>query len=498
MARNPYILLTVHRELMRQTLRFVLTTLFLVLISLGTAAAQNIESEVTAFENRIKQARSANLNLIAPRAFREARDHLNEAREMLREGDKIADIREQVQLGQQQINRASQLQDIGQVILEEAITARSDALAARAPEFATEQWREAQDVMEDAGREIEKGDQNDARDQAREATQLYRQAELTAIRADVLGRAREARSAARSAESEEWASQTYRDAESKLQEAESRLQGDRYDRASAREVAEAATDQFVHARDISRQAQQVDDDVEENFEDARLAIEQEVARVASELNRDVSFAEGFGPVADELVAAVQSLNADRENLQESLADRQREIRRLLARVDSMDARLAELEEREQEVTAELQQRQERERTLRRARGVFGDNEAEVLLSGDDLLVRVYGLSFPVGSSEIRPENFGLLTKLQQVIREYPDAPVTISGHTDSRGNDASNQRLSEERAQAVQEYLMANMSSLSPNQVEAVGYGESRPLASNETEEGRAQNRRIDVTIDLP
>jgi len=113
-------------------------------------------------------------------------------------------------------------------------------------------------------------------------------------------------------------------------------------------------------------------------------------------------------------------------------------------------------------------------------------------------VRVYGLSFPVGSSEIRPENFGLLTKLQQVIREYPDAPVTISGHTDSRGNDASNQRLSEERAQAVQEYLMANMSSLSPNQVEAVGYGESRPLASNETEEGRAQNRRIDVTIDLP
>lgn len=483
---------------MRQTLRLTLATLFLVLVSLGTAAAQNIESEVAAFENRIEEARSANLNLIAPRAFREARDYLNEAREMLREGDKIADIREQVQLGQQQINQASQLQDVGQVILEEAITARSDALAARAPEFATEQWREAQDVMEDAGREIERGDQNDARDEAREATQLYRRAELTAIRADVLGRAREARSAARSAEAEEWASQTYRDAESMLQEAESRLQGDRYDRSSAREVAEAATDQFVHARNITQQAKQVDDDVEANFEDTRLAIEQEVARVASELSRDVSFAEGFGPVADELVAAVQSLNADRENLQESLADRQREIRRLLARVDSMDARLAELEEREQEVTAELRQRQERERTLQRARGVFGDDEAEVLLRGDEMIVRMYGLNFPVGSSEIRPANFSLLTKLQQVLREFPDAPITIEGHTDSRGNDATNQRLSDERATAVQEYLMANMSSLSPDQVEAVGYGESRPLASNETEEGRAQNRRIDVTISLP
>jgi outer membrane protein OmpA-like peptidoglycan-associated protein len=163
----------------------------------------------------------------------------------------------------------------------------------------------------------------------------------------------------------------------------------------------------------------------------------------------------------------------------------------------MDARLAELEEREQQVSAELRERQERERTLERARGIFGDDEAEVLLRGDEMIVRMYGLNFPVGSSEIRPENFGLLTKLQQVLREFPEAPVTVAGHTDSRGNDATNQRLSEERAQAVQEYLMANMSSLTPDRINAVGYGESRPLASNETEEGRAQNRRIDVTISL-
>jgi outer membrane protein OmpA-like peptidoglycan-associated protein len=164
----------------------------------------------------------------------------------------------------------------------------------------------------------------------------------------------------------------------------------------------------------------------------------------------------------------------------------------------MDARLAELEEREQEVSAELRQRRERERTLERARGIFGDNEAEVVLRGDELIVRMYGLNFPVGSSEIQPANFGLLTKLQQVLREFPDAPITVAGHTDSRGNDASNQRLSEQRATAVQEYLMANMSVLKPTQIKSVGYGESRPLASNETEEGRAQNRRIDVTISLP
>lgn len=471
--------------------------LLLLLVPVGTVSAQNIESEVQALNQRVEEARSNNLNLIAPKAFREARDHLNEAREMLREGDKIADIREEVQKGQSMINEAAQLQDIGNVILEDAIAARSDALAAKAPEFAREPWMEAQEVMEEAGREIEKGDQDDARDKAREATDLYRRAELTAIRADVLGRARDARSAAQNAEAEEWASKTYQDAQSMLDEAEASLEGDRYDRASAREVAEQATDQFVHARDIAEQAQRVDDDVEVRFEEERLQMEAEMAEVVEVLNLDASFSEGFGPVADEMTAAVKSVYADRDNLQQTLADRQQRIRRLLAQVDSMDARLAELEEREQQVSAELRERQERERTLERARGIFGDDEAEVLLRGDEMIVRMYGLNFPVGSSEIRPENFGLLTKLQQVLREFPEAPVTVAGHTDSRGNDATNQRLSEERAQAVQEYLMANMSSLTPDRINAVGYGESRPLASNETEEGRAQNRRIDVTISL-
>ena len=482
---------------MTRTIHYVTALFLLLLVPFGAASAQNIESEVDALDQRVETARSNNLNLIAPKAFREARDHLNEARQMLRDGDKITDIREQVQRGQAQINQAAQLEDIGNVILEDPIAARSDALAAKAPEFAEGGWREAQEVMGEAGREIEKGDQDDARDKAREAADLYRKAELTAIRADVLGRAREARSAAQNAEAGEWASKTYQDAQSKLNEAETRLQGDRYDRSSAREVAEQATDQFIHARNISEQAQRVDDDVEIRFEEERLAIEGEIAKVVDMLKLDATFAEGFGPVANEMQAAIESIYADRENLQQSLEDRQREIRRLLAQVDSMDARLAELEEREQEVSAELQGRQERERTLERARGIFGDDEAEVLLSGDEMIVRVYGLSFPVGSSEIRPENFGLLTKLQQVLREYPDAPVTIAGHTDSRGNDASNQRLSEERATAVQEYLMANMSSLTPDQINAVGFGESRPLASNETEQGRAQNRRIDVTISL-
>jgi outer membrane protein OmpA-like peptidoglycan-associated protein len=70
----------------------------------------------------------------------------------------------------------------------------------------------------------------------------------------------------------------------------------------------------------------------------------------------------------------------------------------------------------------------------------------------------------------------------------------VEGHTDSYGSDASNLNLSQERADAVKAYLLANMS-MDPSRIEAIGYGESKPIANNETAEGRAKNRRIEIVI---
>jgi len=86
--------------------------------------------------------------------------------------------------------------------------------------------------------------------------------------------------------------------------------------------------------------------------------------------------------------------------------------------------------------------------------------------------------------------------VQRALREFPDQSVTITGHTDSRGDEDYNQELSQRRAEAVRDYLLANMS-LSAALVTAKGYGESQPIASNDTDEGRAKNRRIDVRVDL-
>ena len=100
----------------------------------------------------------------------------------------------------------------------------------------------------------------------------------------------------------------------------------------------------------------------------------------------------------------------------------------------------------------------------------------------------------MGKSVIEPQNFGLLTKVKQAINMFPGCSITIEGHTDSHGSDQKNMVLSQERAEAVNKYIQANMG-LNASRINAVGYGESKPIANNETREGRAKNRRIEVII---
>ncbi len=82
----------------------------------------------------------------------------------------------------------------------------------------------------------------------------------------------------------------------------------------------------------------------------------------------------------------------------------------------------------------------------------------------------------------------------QILQRYPDLKVEVAGHTDSIGTDAYNQGLSERRAKAVYDYLTSNGVDASRLQG-PVGYGESRPIDTNETAEGRAKNRRTELNV---
>ncbi len=97
--------------------------------------------------------------------------------------------------------------------------------------------------------------------------------------------------------------------------------------------------------------------------------------------------------------------------------------------------------------------------------------------------------FATDRATILPDSYPLLNTVAQVLRDFPEVTVEVQGHTDSRGSDRHNQRLSERRANAVRDYLIAQ--GISPHRLTARGYGESRPLETNRTPAGRAANRRV-------
>ena len=103
--------------------------------------------------------------------------------------------------------------------------------------------------------------------------------------------------------------------------------------------------------------------------------------------------------------------------------------------------------------------------------------------------------FDVDSSAVKPSESMKLDDLASVFSKYPENKVIIEGHTDSDGSDQYNQQLSEQRAGAIAAYLRAknlNLASLT-----SVGYGESMPVASNSTAEGKAKNRRVEINISV-
>lgn len=106
-------------------------------------------------------------------------------------------------------------------------------------------------------------------------------------------------------------------------------------------------------------------------------------------------------------------------------------------------------------------------------------------------VAVYGINFDFDSATIRAESTAVLEQVAALLRAEPGLGIAIEGHTDDVGDDAFNQSLSEKRANAVKEWLAK--AGIDAGRLQAVGKGESAPLASNGTDIGRAQNRRVEL-----
>jgi outer membrane protein OmpA-like peptidoglycan-associated protein len=119
---------------------------------------------------------------------------------------------------------------------------------------------------------------------------------------------------------------------------------------------------------------------------------------------------------------------------------------------------------------------------------------DIVRQGDELILRMpSGITFAYDRYDIQPQFQQTLDQVAQTLAAYNQTYIDVLGHTDSTGSDAYNQALSERRAQSVAGYLTAH--GVQPARMATRGYGESAPIATNATEEGRAANRRVEIKV---
>jgi outer membrane protein OmpA-like peptidoglycan-associated protein len=472
-----------------------LVTLTLLLLAAGSAYTQN-ELRQTFFKEADKAkaaAEAANAELLAPRNYERGLKEYRDAETALERGRNIEVVRANAADATSYLTTAAEKARLAATALAQVMKSRQDAANARAPELSPEIWQEAQRKFADAIRLLERGDLKGSKRDEIEATSLYRDAELVAIKAQYLSETRRLLADADRARVGRYAPITLGKAKQLLADAERELSENRYDTDLPRNLAQQANYEAKHAIYLSEVVRQVRDK-KLTPEELILRWEQPLQAVAGVADVTPNMEQGPDTLTRELVAffeaqrnQVQSLEQERAENEIRIADMEEELRVLDERLGGATAERAALVQR---LEAQARVKQQFEQIEK----MFTSEEAYIFREGNNIIMRLVGLSFDSGSSQLKSSNFDLLAKVEKAIDVFPRSELTIEGHTDSFGGDDMNQTLSQARAESVQQYMI-NAMRIPTYRLIATGFGETRPVASNETEAGRARNRRIDIVI---
>ena len=119
---------------------------------------------------------------------------------------------------------------------------------------------------------------------------------------------------------------------------------------------------------------------------------------------------------------------------------------------------------------------------------------DVVRDGDNIVLEMpSGITFGFNSSDVNAKFYSVLDKVASTLNAYDQTTVNVAGYTDSIGSESYNMQLSKERADSVTQYLQSR--GVSARRLNSIGYGESNPVDTNETEAGRANNRRVEITL---
>ncbi len=401
--------------------------------------------EISKLDLRMAGARQDQTDILAPDSYSNAQKHLKKARDSITEKDGVEDVLEELAEARAWLDQAETSAARVRSDAPEVLRAREDGMRSNAPTFAGKQWKEAEDEFLDLTKDNEDDQKNGIKAKDRqEVLALYVEAHQEALKVKHLSRAHEMVAVAKEDGAEKLVPNAVGDAKKKIDDAEAAIMSNRNDDSKIMELAATAELSAQKLVEMNTLAKSMKGQTPESIAAALKQREESIDQVHTQLSS----------TEDALVIAQGKL---------------------------VDSDAAADKVALQEKVNKLQQK-------------FDRNEAEVIQKGDTVILRLKGTAFQVNRSDLPSSSFPLMTKAKEVIHEFPGADIAIEGHTDSTGGQERNQRLSQDRADAVRNYLLSD-GSLDVGSVTSQGFGYERPLSSNKTQDGRAMNRRVDVVM---
>ena len=481
---------------LRRIAAMCLTTLALSFAGAPTHAADSDEIRSTLFAEAtgaLKAANGARASLLAPTTYSEASGYYRKAEELLKEEASLDSIRRNLRKASDGFNDASAAAAKAAQSFSGPLAARAAALEANAEQNAAEDWKAGEVALAEAAKRLENDRESSAAEYAAAAEEKFRSGELSAIKSTYLNETRDLLSQAKKLRADRYATKTYDQAKSLLGQAETQLEEDRYDTDRPRNLARQAKHEAYHAIYLAR----IGSDVrkgDRSTEDVLLDWEASLRRLGDVLDTPLYFDNGETAAVNTLISKVNDMNALVERLAQDLGEKEEQVAALDGQVNQLNEKLGGEAAAVQNLNAILQAQELHRQRFSQLENSYLLTEAEVLRQGNDVILRMVGLTFDSGSDEIKPEHGELLQKLAASADVFPRATLSIEGHTDAYGSDTANLKLSEQRALAIKTYLTEE-TGMDALRLASVGFGESQPVANNETAEGRAKNRRIDIVI---
>jgi len=460
---------------MMKNLVHISISLFLAVFLAACATTPKLSQEevlsqnqqIASLDKALKDARAQGADYLAPEGYKAAASQLDRAMSEAASGRSDA-ANAAARAGLSGLKKVNRDVEQSKDLLREVLAARTRAMNAGA---ATLYSRDTADLEADLQRTTAMVEQDriaDVKDRRPKLITGYEQLELKSLKEGMVDTAKATLEKAKQNGAAKHAPKTYKLAKEELDLALSVLDADRTKTEKANVHATRAN--WLAERSIGITELIKDFDRRDyTREDVVLWYQAQLSEIAEPLGKDLPFNSPNRTV----VLGMQS-----------------SVKQLISQRDETAVASSQYEQ-------ELSMTEEQKSAIDKVEAMFTASEASVYQQRENVLISAHGLRFPPGGSELESDNFVLLNKITKAIDIFPSSTIRVSGHTDSTGSDAVNMKLSEQRAGKVARFL-TEVGGIAADRVTVYGYGKSRPVASNETVDGRAANRRVEILIENP